>query len=54
LLGDFDELAVVESGGLERLDLGVDQGHVNLRRVEGKVKNRSMGAILGAVQHLRD
>ena len=27
LLGDFDELAIVESLGFERLDLGVDQGH---------------------------
>ena len=27
LLGDFDELAVVVGLGLERLDLGVDQGH---------------------------
>jgi hypothetical protein len=28
LVGDFDELAVVVSGGLERLDGGVDEGHV--------------------------
>ncbi|MCY1364070.1 hypothetical protein D9M69_508600 [compost metagenome] len=28
LLGDFDELAGVESVGLERLNLGVDQGHI--------------------------
>jgi hypothetical protein len=27
LVGDFDELAVLERGGLEGLDLGVDEGH---------------------------
>ena len=27
LVGDVDELAVVEGGGLEGLDLGVDQRH---------------------------
>ncbi len=27
LVGDFDELAIVESLGLERLDGGIDQGH---------------------------
>jgi len=27
LFGDFDELAIVESLGLEGLDLGIDQGH---------------------------
>jgi hypothetical protein len=27
LFGDFDELAVVEGLRLERLDLGVDEGH---------------------------
>jgi len=32
LLGDFDELAIVEGFGLERLDLGVDEGHqISLR-----------------------
>ncbi len=29
-LGDFDELAVEVCGGLERLDFGIDQGHVFL------------------------
>jgi hypothetical protein len=28
LLGDFDELAVMEGLGLERLDLSIDKGHV--------------------------
>ena len=27
LLGHFDELAIVEGVGFERLDLGVDEGH---------------------------
>jgi hypothetical protein len=37
LLGDFNELAVLECLGLEGLDLGVDQGHERPFRVVARV-----------------